>query len=135
MYIDDATTPNYLCKKGQFCDINEKANAGVENDCPAGFFMPHYGATAESDCIQCPPGYQCIGTAIVTPTECDAGKHCPVQTDDSDTNSCAAASSAATCMSDCQAGYYCPQDTIVDSDGVTQTFGARSEMSCGYGKY
>jgi hypothetical protein len=46
VYVDDTNTPNYLCKKGQFCDIAEKANAGVENDCPVGFFIPHYGATA-----------------------------------------------------------------------------------------
>jgi hypothetical protein len=131
VYVDDTNTPNYLCKKGQFCDIAEKANAGVENDCPVGFFMPHYGATAESDCIQCPPGYQCFNTATVAPVECDAGSHCPVQTEDYDTNGC----TGATCRTECLAGYYCPQGTIVDDDAVTQTYGARDQYSCGFGRY
>ena len=147
IYVDDTSTPNYICRLGQYCD-NEpgKTVPQVENACPSGTYMPHYGATGVDDCIPCPEGFVCEADGsdfgVVTPVACSANTYCLYETS---TATCTG-SVGEVCQSQCSLGYHCPMETITntvvtrDSDGltvdVTETidYGARALYSCGYGK-
>jgi hypothetical protein len=65
----------YLCKEGYYCE--KTGSSTTEKMCPAGYYMPHYGAASSSECILCRIGYLCPIAGLAAPKSCDKGYYCP----------------------------------------------------------
>ena len=49
MNVEYSVNPNaYICREGKFCD---NTLIPVEQDCPAGYYMPRTGAESQADCL------------------------------------------------------------------------------------
>ena len=107
----DGITGN-ICPKGAYCV------AGVSDPapCTSGKTTLFEGATAESDCKPCYPGYYCpniADTSDVSIAEalqrlpCDKGKYCPSESGEGIA---------------CPVGHYCPQDTLSDGSIIGSVF-------------
>ena len=71
-------------------------------NCPAGTYMPRYGARLLDECVPCPAGFKCDTAGIDTPTLCDDGYACPT------------GSLTGQTPEECQPGMYCPTYTRTD---------------------
>ena len=99
-------------------------------NCPAGTYMPRYGARLLDECVPCPAGFKCDTGGIDTPTLCDDGYACPT------------GSLTGQSPEECQPGMYCPTYTrtdLVDGTSVVtdypNTWNAGQQLQCPYGFY
>eukprot|EP00002_Diphylleia_rotans_P010730 TRINITY_DN2129_c0_g1_i2.p1 TRINITY_DN2129_c0_g1~~TRINITY_DN2129_c0_g1_i2.p1 ORF type:complete len:5186 (-),score=657.71 TRINITY_DN2129_c0_g1_i2:603-16160(-) len=116
------------CPEGHYCPSGSQSPF----QCPSGTYQPAKGKGSLSECIQCPPGKFCKGTALTLPSgDCSAGYYCdggsssPTQhkaqpgyyapAASSDQTECAAgtftSSPAQQSCSECPAGFVCPTRT------------------------
>jgi len=119
-----------LCPVGHYCP--EGTALQDENRCPQGTYNNYTGATAESDCLQCLPGYYCASPGLCEPSGmCEGGYYCSqasVTPRPTDINVnltdfsliCPAAVNATGGI--CPSGFYCPE-------------GASHPMPCTGGMY
>jgi hypothetical protein len=141
----------YTCPEGSVlpalktlkCPENTYCIDGVQIECPAGSYNKYTGASAETECITCPPGKICPNhfTGI---TDCTGGKICYA-------NRMSNISQASECLE----GFYCPTGTFIpkkcdigyynpSKDQITcqacangkkcETIGLIAETACGTNK-
>jgi hypothetical protein len=91
-----------LCPEGYYCEAVSDGPA----QCPVGTFAPVKGFDAESDCIDCSPGFYCATAASTEPTgKCAPGYFCEGGSEMR--NPTGSSSPAGQCFE----GHYCPQQT------------------------
>jgi len=68
----DDTTGN-RCPAGRYCP----AGTGSPENCPKGEYGPYVGANDSSECVDCKPGFYCLGEDSTDATsQCKAGYYC-----------------------------------------------------------
>jgi len=90
---DDGGVTGEMCQPGYYCTGN---SAPVI--CSPGFYNDKYGASVVTDCLVCPPGFQCTASGIINgyASSCAAGVYCITD-----------AAGVITTFP-CDIGYYCP---------------------------
>ena len=84
-----------VCPAGHYCPVGNI----VPTKCPLGTYNPYVNKDDESDCLDCPPGYYCGQTGLVTfTTPCQEGYYCNGSAYRGD-------------WEICPAGYFCPTQT------------------------
>ena len=113
----DGTTGD-KCLEHFYCE--EGTSSPVQ--CSAGKYIPYTGASSESECLDCMPGYYCDGT---DPKVCGEGYYCSggdaIETDE------------------CERGYYCPEGSAEQIKCAAGTYqpetGQGSCSNCAAGYY
>ena len=71
----DGSAVGGICPLGHYCPRGSATPA----DCPISTFMNTTGASSQSECMPCNPGYYCDTTGLEAPfLECNAGYYCPL---------------------------------------------------------
>lgn len=105
-YCGSGTSVPTICPAGKYCAESTSTPAS----CPAGTYFPNTGATRESDCYECTPGYYCATSGLTSVTgQCTAGYYCT------------GGATTAT-QTTCPTGGYCIAGTV-------------DPISCPVGKY
>ena len=109
-YFCVAGSTNYVsspCPAGYYCP--ESTEFSTQYSCPEGTFSHETLRVAQSDCIDCPSGFYCSGTAQTNYTgPCDAGYYC--------TGNTIVARPTGTNGDMCPAGSFCPEGSSVTQD-------------------
>ena len=98
-----------MCPQGHYCpEASEEAIA-----CDAGTYQDKFGATAVTDCLECPEGYTCTTEALKEPVDnCSGGSYCI----DGDTFPC-------------DEGFYCPDSSYARIPCAPGTFATETGKS------
>ncbi|SPQ96663.1 unnamed protein product (mitochondrion) [Plasmodiophora brassicae] len=116
---------SYLpCLPGHFCP---GSTISTENPCPAGRYSPSTQLTSASQCLPCPPGKYCAGTANTAPTApcapgfaCFGGASAATPADNVTGQACAPGAfcpSGSTRALPCPAGSYCATSQLTNTSG------------------
>lgn len=110
---DKPCADGYLCAAGSTtatgtdtCPIDNFCLAGVQTACNAGTYSTIGGITAQTECIDCPPGKICPSNSVNIQT-CPASYYCPIGTIHTDTT-------PANIVTPCTAGHYCAEGSVVE---------------------
>lgn len=132
----DGTTGN-ICSAQYYCP----AGSSIPTQCDTGLFIPYTGASADTECLPCTPGFYCDGDAVTPLKDCPVGYYCPGG-DTSPTYECdrgymCPLNSAEPTL--CLAGTYQPdsiQGTCLTCDaGFYCNLGAYAQTLCPKGYY
>lgn len=122
--ITDPLNEDYgPCDPGYYCDDPSSPTA-----CPAGTYNPFYGAASLAECMKCPAGKYCEGTANIEPDgDCSDGFICEEGSTAQDTVPCTV-------------GHYClagnPANPIACEPGTyTDQTGQSECVECPEGKF
>jgi hypothetical protein len=69
-----ATSVPQPCAAGFYCD--EGSNQANDQYCPSGTYNNRTGASQQSDCLPCPPGYYCTAATSTPTLKCGPGYYC-----------------------------------------------------------
>ena len=138
--VASVSTP-FECPKGHFCPPSSES----PTPCPKGFYVSATKRTISTDCIPCPPGYNCseTGVADLNSYKCPVGYYCPdsskapVKCPEGTFANVTGFAVLADCLT-CLEGFYCLAQTVTPvlcAEGSYCPAGSAKAVDCPAGYY